>query len=186
MALNLPYEVNGVDLATEASTTSSRLHKRSSSSPTKLNLAIRSVIGTTASSPSGFTCVSKAGCYAICVGSAVVVGYVDGDLNVKQRTFRATPELTTHSNPVSNGHISAPSTPDFRNRAKISLGYPNQAPRPFVTPQTNAASIPGKGALRTRTRSVTCVACSQDGRILALGEVMKTLTLRFQILTQNF
>ena len=179
MASKLAFDASDLSSAYDTPTATPRTPRPATANAAKLNLSIGTIIGTTASSATGFTCLPKAGCYAACAGSAAVVGYVDEELNVRQKTFRAGPETTTSYANGYSDNVSAPSTPDFR-RPRQTLGgaLPNSRSTPSVKGET--VNSPGKGPLRTRTRLVTCVSCSPDGKVLALGEVIRQIWLKFE------
>ena len=167
MALHSPNRFSSFNPSSEAPGPPSHGPRADASPHLNVSLVLKTVIGTTASSPNGFVCVPRASLYATCVGSAAVVNYLDKAFNVKQTVFRVLPE---HCGPSANGsstQITAPSTPEPRSRTRA---FPASQSRPASMCLVETTSSPGKASLRARSKSVTCVACSSDGRLLAVGE----------------
>ena len=132
--------------------------------PLSLSLSLRSVLGTTTCSTSGFDCLRTASCFATCAGSAVVLHYLDENYNITQKFFRAKPSAVTDT-------ATAPSTPETRNRQVASLRTSILPARGISSPSNDVTSLSGKGSVRPRNRAATCVALSPDGKLLAVGEV---------------
>ena len=135
-------------------------------------LTLKRVIGTTTGSTRGFDFVSGCSTFAICAGSAVIVGHLDETLNVTQRFFRARPSVLpiNIALPFYNSAI-LPSTPDSRSRLTSTLRDNMTGSKSMGSPSGDYSDISGKGIARQRARAATCVALSRDGKLLAVGEV---------------
>jgi hypothetical protein len=136
-----------------------------------LRLDLAKVIGTTTSSSTGFDCLSHSSAFALCAGSAAIVNHVDEDSKISQKIFRARPNGTSLQQGSSSGELSTgANTPEHRKAGK-SLRSSIYTPRAVGSPSSEYGGSPGKIAARQRTRAVTCVALSSDGKMIALGEV---------------
>ena len=132
-------------------------------------LALKRVVGTTCSSPTGFDTVNSS--FAYIAGGAVVVVDVDGQ-HYAQRFFRARPtavpvySATTYHNNSSSPASAAPKANDSRNR--VAPGFRES---PYGTPDWSSDSPTSKTwTSRERIKAATCVSLSRDGRHLAVGE----------------
>jgi len=145
-------------------------HVRSSRDNTRLDLSLRTVIGTTTDSGNGFDSVPQLNTYAVCAGSAVIVARLDEDLNIIQRFYRAGPSAAA-INP-STSFYSPPTPNSLGESSKGTLfrhgNYGTGSPAAIG--DTSMGS-PGKSRASARTRSASCVSLSADGQLLAIGEV---------------
>ncbi|KAL4893086.1 quinon protein alcohol dehydrogenase-like superfamily [Aspergillus ambiguus] len=136
-------------------------------------LALRTVIGTTTTTPNGFCSHDQSRSFALCAGSAAVLAELDDDHNVTQRFFRARPSVPS-VHPITSFYN--PSTPPIT---------PNTRKKSFsgIKPSTNGVSYSGSPSnesvdnttprawsSRERVKAVTSVAISPNGRFLAVGE----------------
>lgn len=131
-------------------------------------LSLKRVIGTTCHSPTGFDTVNSS--FAYVAGGAVVVVDVEGE-NYCQRFYRARPTalpvyaVATSQNTPSTPTLSTPKANDSRGRTAPMF-------RDSPTTQNERADSPSSKTWtsRERIKAATCVALSQDGRFLAVGE----------------
>ncbi|KAI1637085.1 WD domain-containing protein [Biscogniauxia mediterranea] len=129
-----------------------------------VRLSLKRVVGTTCLSPLGFDAVQSA--FAYIAGGAVVVVDVDVDRDeCSQRFFRARPTAlpvyNTQAFPYSpSTPTSTPKANDSRNR--VSLREPSYDWSDSPTSKTWTS--------RERIKAATCLALSEDGRFLAVGE----------------
>ena len=141
-------------------------------------LALQTVIGTTTTTPNGFSSHDQSSSFAFCAGSAAVLAELDDNNNVNQRFFRARPSANS-VNPVTsfyNSSSTPPSTPDSRTRSISNLkssghGAHNGSPSSDVA----ESQSPRGWSSRERIKAVTSVSLSPNGRFLAMGEVSEGL-----------
>ncbi|OAG05325.1 WD repeat protein-like protein [Paraphaeosphaeria sporulosa] len=137
------------------------------------SLALRQVIGTSASSANAFDSLPNARSFAFCAGAAAVLATVDDEQHVSQRFYRARPT----ANPInpSSSAYGGPSTPtqnESRNRTAASLRESGIGASPLGSPANDWSASPGgtSWSARDRIKAATCVAFSPDGKYLAVGE----------------
>lgn len=133
------------------------------------SLQLKTVIGTTTSSPNSFDCHPDIQTFVLCAGSAVVLARVDAHLNITQKIFRARPNARPiNETPTFYNHSTPPAT-ILRNRlASTSKDGGYGAGHSF---EESAAELPGTSQLSKRTREATCISLSSEGTLLAVGEV---------------
>ncbi|KAJ5994505.1 hypothetical protein N7451_010229 [Penicillium sp. IBT 35674x] len=136
-------------------------------------LSLQTVIGTSTTTPNGFSSHDQSKSFALCAGSAAVLAELDDDANVIQRFFRARPSATS-VNPTSSFYNQGtpPSTPDPRSR---SLSHIRSNPHLNVPNGSPSNELPDNGSPRAwssreRVKAVTSVSISPNGRFLAVGE----------------
>lgn len=169
-------------------------------SPTKAarpdaHLALRQVIGTTASSANAVDSLPAAACFAYTAGAAAVIASVaassgPGHHALAQRFFRARPS-TLPINPSASiyGGPATPTQNESRNRTAASLrdaGFGPPSPAAASSPAATTTltttndwpDSPGSRAWssRDKIKAATCVSFSPDGRFLAVGEVRSLIT----------
>lgn len=145
-------------------------------------LALQTVIGTTTSSPNGFSSHDQSKSFAFCAGSAAVLAELDDENNLNQRFFRARPSATS-VNPMTSvyNQSTPPSTPESRARPTSSFrSSANSSSTPTTTALQSASpsnydwgesQSPRGWSSRERIKAVTSVSLSPNGRFLAMGEV---------------
>ncbi|KAJ5784074.1 uncharacterized protein N7518_009751 [Penicillium psychrosexuale] len=125
------------------------------------SLSLQTVIGTTTTTPNGFSSHDQSRSFALCAGSAAVLAELDENDNITQRFFRARPSAT----------IDSPGSPDPRSR---SLSHIRSNPHLNVngSPSSEVIDIgsPRGWSSRERIKAVTSVSISPNGRFLAVGE----------------
>ncbi|KAL4910102.1 hypothetical protein BDW74DRAFT_48239 [Aspergillus multicolor] len=135
-------------------------------------LSLQTVIGTTTTTPNGFSYHDQSNSFAFCAGSAAVLAEVD-EGNVKQRFFRARPTASS-INPITSfyNQCTPPSTPDARIKSLPGIKATPHNGSYNSSPSTEAVdgSSPRTWSSRERVKAVTSVAISPNGRFLALGE----------------
>ncbi|KAE8350641.1 hypothetical protein BDV28DRAFT_35360 [Aspergillus coremiiformis] len=136
-------------------------------------LSLQTVIGTTTTSPHGFSSHDQSKSFALCAGSAAVLVELAEEGNVNQRFFRARPSASS-VHPVTSfyNQSTPPSTPDARAR-------PLSGVKPTVhntvfngSPASELAESNSNRpwSSRERVKAVTSVSISPNGRFLAVGE----------------
>ncbi|KKK14226.1 hypothetical protein P175DRAFT_0440425 [Aspergillus ochraceoroseus IBT 24754] len=148
---------------------------RSSTKPSlyQSTLSLKTVIGTTTTTPNGFSYHDQSRSFALCAGSAAVLADLDNDDNVNQRFFRARPSAAS-INPVTSfyNQSTPPTTPDARPKSFSGTkpiaynGIYNGSPSTEIV----EAPSPRAWSSRERVKAVTSVALSPNGRFLAVGE----------------
>lgn len=136
-------------------------------------LSLQTVLGTTTTTPNGFSSHDQSRSFALCAGSAAVLAEIDDDGNISQRFFRARPSASS-VNPTTSfyNQSTPPATPDPRSRSishirsNPHLNVPNGSPSSEV-----ADGSPRAWSSRERIKAVTSVSISPNGRLLAVGEV---------------
>lgn len=145
-------------------------------SPYMSVLSLQTVIGTTTTSPNGFSSHEPTKSFALCAGSAAVLAEVDAEDNISQRFFRARPTATP-INPVTSfyNQSTPPTTPDARTRSipmsKSGLNGSSYG----ASPSGDGTDGSRTWSSRERIKAVTSVAISPNGRFLAVGEVSNTI-----------
>jgi hypothetical protein len=144
-----------------------------------LNLSLKQVIGTTASSSNGFDSLRNAQTFAYTAGAAAVVATVDSDSKVSQRFFRARP-TTSPVNPTTSIYgTSSPAhiTSDSRSRAATTLRDVGVSSNAWTPPPADWLDSPGQRtwSARERVKAATSVSLSPDGKFLAVGEVCEPI-----------
>jgi hypothetical protein len=149
---------------------------RSPTKPTRadVSLALRQVVGTTASSANAFDSLPSGHSFAYTAGAAAVIATVDDQHHVSQRFYRARP--TTNPINASASIYGGPSTPtqnESRNRTAASLRDAGIGQSPLASPAAEWSDSPGNRAWtnKDKIKAATCVSFSHDGRFLAVGEV---------------
>ncbi|KAJ6100206.1 hypothetical protein N7467_001741 [Penicillium canescens] len=137
------------------------------------SLSLQTVIGTTTTTPNGFSSHDQSKSFALCAGSAAVLAELDEDANLCQRFFRARPS-TTSVNPATSfyNQSTPPVTPDPRAR---SLSHIRSNPHINVhngspSSEVGESGSPRGWSSRERIKAVTSVSISPNGRFLAVGE----------------
>ncbi|KAJ5173572.1 uncharacterized protein N7500_001503 [Penicillium coprophilum] len=136
-------------------------------------LSLQTVIGTTTTTPNGFSSHDQSRSFALCAGSAAVLAELDENDNITQRFFRARPSATS-VNPSTSfyNQSTPPATPDPRSRSlshirsNPHLNVPNGSPSSEIID----SGSPRGWSSRERIKAVTSVSISPNGRFLAVGE----------------
>ncbi|OKL62092.1 hypothetical protein UA08_02978 [Talaromyces atroroseus] len=138
-------------------------------SPHQSILSLQTVIGTTTTTPNGFSSHETSRSFALCVGSAAILADIDPDGTVNQRFFRARPTASP-VNPVVSfyNHPTSPTTPDNRVRSIANRLGASGGPSPGGDCADSSGSRTWTS--RERIKAVTSVAISPNGRFLAVGE----------------
>ncbi|KAF1917041.1 WD40-repeat-containing domain protein [Ampelomyces quisqualis] len=156
------------------------LHASPARSPVKparadVSLALRQVVGTTASSANALDSLPAGRAFAYTAGAAAVIATVDDQLRLSQRFYRARPTTTPLNASASvYGGPSTPTQNESRNRTAASLrdaGY--GAASPLASPAAlDWADSPGNKpwTAKEKVKAARCVSFSHDGRFLAVGE----------------
>ena len=175
---NLRSKLHAQGVSLKATSTVSPFGKPTPRSPQKSNglaasLTLRTVIGTTTESQTGFSCHPGSDTFAFCAGSAVVLGSVDETGQVSQRFFRAEP-TSGACNPVFSVYDenTTGGTPDSRRKSALptrsgaftvgSTGSPRR--------EWNDEGTSKPWTAKDRVKATTSISLSTDGRFLAVGE----------------
>jgi hypothetical protein len=146
-----------------------------------VSLALRQVVGSTASTANAFDSLPSGRSFAYTAGAAAVIATVEEDHHVTQRFYRARP--TTNPINASTPIYGGPSTPtqnESRNRTAASLRDAGFGPSPLASPAIQEwADSPSNRAwtMKEKIKAATCVSFSPDGKYLAVGEVCHTTIL---------
>jgi len=138
------------------------------------HLALRQVIGTTATGANAVASVPTGACFAYTAGAGAVLASVDAEHAVSQRFFRARPAaLPLHPAASLYGPPATPAQNESRNRTAASLRDAGFGLSPAASPATaDWPDSPSSRAWssRDKIKAATCVSLSPDGRFLAVGE----------------
>ncbi|GAM84426.1 hypothetical protein ANO11243_024220 [Dothideomycetidae sp. 11243] len=137
----------------------------------EVELDLEQIIGTTCHSVTRFDSNRFTNTFAYVAGAAAVLAFVDGNLKVSQRFFRANASQTAVQRPTTSNGSSTPSavSQDFRSR----LGQRAREGSPFSSSNANDHSdSPGSssGHARDKVKAATAVTLSNNGKWLAYGE----------------
>ncbi|KAJ5081876.1 hypothetical protein NUU61_010140 [Penicillium alfredii] len=146
----------------------------SKSSPHQSLLSLQTVIGTTTTTPNGFSSHDQSKSFALCAGSAAVLAELDDDANINQRFFRARPSATSVNPTTSfyNTSSTPPTTPDARSRSLSHIRSNPHLNAHNASPSSEVgdSGSPRAWSSRERVKAVTSVSISPNGRFLAVGE----------------
>ncbi|KAJ5113683.1 hypothetical protein N7456_002217 [Penicillium angulare] len=136
-------------------------------------LSLQTVLGTSTTTPNGFSSHDQSKSFALCAGSAAVLAELDDDANISQRFFRARPSATS-VNPTASfyNQSTPPTTPDPRSRSLSHIRSNPHLNVPNGSPSSEApdGGSPRAWSSRERIKAVTSVSLSPNGRFLAVGE----------------
>ena len=135
-------------------------------------LVLKKILGITTTSPRGFDHVHNVSSFAACAGSAAVVIHVDQEFKVTQRYFRARPNALPVNKTLS--YYDEPLTPsktEVRSRLFSSVRAVNHGNRSTASPLVERMTTFSGNLVLQKTRAITCVSLSSDGKLLAVGEV---------------
>lgn len=137
------------------------------------SLSLQVVLGTTTTTPNGFSSHDQSKSFALCAGSAAVLAELDDEANISQRFFRARPSATS-VNPTTSfyNQSTPPATPDPKSRSLSHIRSNPHLNIPNGSPSSEAADngSPRARSSRERIKAVTSVSISPNGRFLAVGE----------------
>ncbi|KAI9934927.1 hypothetical protein MW887_000548 [Aspergillus wentii] len=134
-------------------------------------LSLQTIIGTTTTSPNGFSSHQQSKSFALCAGSAAVLSELDDENNMRQRFFKARPSATS-INPVTSFYSQStpPATPDARARSLSNLRSTGNSHNNSPSSEVADTGSPRPWSSRERIKAVTSVSISPDGNFLAVGE----------------
>jgi WD40 repeat protein len=148
--------------------TNARSPRKVPSHQSGVALQLQQVIGTTTNSPTGLACCPLTNSYAYCAGAIAVVATILQDGTTTKRYFKSRPNAASLNPSSSYYDTASPSVTPSRRRTSI-----------FASRKTQDADI-GRDwqddgtsqtwTARERIKTVTCVALSQNGKWLAVGE----------------
>ena len=124
------------------------------------------VIGTTTESPASFSCSPSTNTFAYCAGAFVVLAKIsDGQISSK-RYFR----YRSHRN-IDQQSKDAPPAPRYVQACSTS--HTSQG-SPYLNKRNDITS----GSKQEKAQAVTCLSLSLDGKLLAIGEVLRPASLQ--------
>ena len=132
-----------------------------------VSLQLQHVIGTTTNAPTGLACCTLTNTYAYCAGAVAVLATVHPNGATTKRYFKARP-IAASLNPSSSFYAtSSPSATLPRRRTSV---FTRRQPTDinFGTAQDDRSSQ--TWTARERIKTVTCVALSENGKWMAVGE----------------
>lgn len=137
------------------------------------SLSLQTVLGTTTTTPNGFSSHDQSKSFALCAGSAAVLAELDDNASINQRFFRARPSASS-VNPTTSfyNQSTPPATPEPKSRclshfrSNPHLNLPNGSP----SGEAVENGSPRTWSSRERIKAVTSVSLSPNGRFLAVGE----------------
>ncbi|KAK6384860.1 hypothetical protein LTS17_002423 [Exophiala oligosperma] len=136
-----------------------------------ITLQLQRVIGTTTNSPNGLTCCASTSSYAYCAGAVAVLARLEPGTTPSHRYFKARPTAHSLHPPTSHYDSSPATTPSKRRTATFT---PRKRQDDFAGGSFGREWLDESGSqtwtARERIKSASCVALSQDGRWLAVGE----------------
>ena len=136
------------------------------------SISLRKVLGSTTLSPAGFDCCSGGSCFALCAGSAAVVSCVGENLEISQKIFRT--DARAQLSGSTKSFLDSPKhsvAPEVRNHNLGSSRSTRNGRLRSLSASSDQETSPSKANIRGKSRVVSCVALSEDGRLLAVGEV---------------
>ncbi|KAL3462933.1 quinon protein alcohol dehydrogenase-like superfamily [Aspergillus heterothallicus] len=158
---------------TPSNSPSLRPPTRSSTKPSLYQsaLSLHTVIGTTTTTPNGFSYHDQSRSFAFCAGSAAVLAELDDTDTANQRFFRARPAANS-INPITSfyNQSTPPATPDARSKSLSSIKAASYNGSSTPSSEVADALSPRVWSSREKVKAVTSVAISPNGRFLALGE----------------
>lgn len=134
------------------------------------SLAPDLIIGSTISNANTLSAAVDTNFFAFCAGSTVILAAVNARLGLDQRFFNAKPDASPSQ--ITPSYYN-PGTP---TRASASRSYITSLPRDEVASGGVASgerSVDSSSRVKSahRSRTLTCVAISPSGRLIAVGEV---------------
>ena len=129
-------------------------------------LQLKQVLGHTATFPNAFASHAESSRYAVCAGSVVIVNQVGSDFSISQKHYRATPGPTAAGAVVDFEQLNA-SPLERRSR---TLNSPSATAGARTSLLKGSRDSPARSGHQLKPRSATCLAFSQDGKYLAVGE----------------
>ena len=148
----------------------SNLGPKYSQDDDRVQLSLRTVIGNTTTSPTGFDCDTARNRFVCCAGPASILTDIQEGCVFGQRVFRARVNaVPVNAVPSFYNSATPPTTPTRRKTASPikdstfahSLNVHSEQP----------SESPGGSKIQYRTREATCVSLDMKGDLLAVGEV---------------
>ena len=139
-------------------------------------LSLHKIIGSTVTSNSAVSYVESPRLVAYTAGATAVVVSIDDDSQISQRAFRATSTYGSQGL-VNQPHLDSPLASAFSPsqriiRASATSRDSASAASAFASPSFDSSDSPsGRAAgLKAKSKTASCLALSQDGKWLAMGE----------------
>lgn len=142
---------------------------RSYNEDSGFHLLLKTVIGTTTTSPNSFDSLPEISVFAFCAGSAVIVAQVDAQFGITQQFYRARPNIRSVNEIKSFYNPCTPPSGALRNRLASDLRDSNQ--KVGYSLEESLTESPVTNQLAKRAREASCISLSPDGHLLAVGEV---------------
>lgn len=147
----------------------SQVAGRASQEDVGFHLHLKSVIGTTTTSPNSFDSLPEIETFAFCAGSAVIVARVNAQLGITQQFYRARPNIRSVNETHSFYNPSTPPLKALKNR--LAPSTKDSGHRAGYSFEESVTESPGTSHLSKRTREASCISLSPEGHLLAVGEV---------------
>ena len=129
-------------------------------------LHLKQVLGHTATLPNAFASHAESSRYAVCAGSVAIVNHVGSDFSIRQKHYRATAGPSAVGSVVDLEQLNA-SPLERRSR---TLNSPQATASARTSLLKGSKDSPARSGHQLKPRSATCLAFSQDGKHLAVGE----------------
>ena len=144
-------------------------------SPRKTNasnvsLQLLQVIGTTTNSPPGLASCTVNDSYAYCAGSVAVLAAIQSDRSTSKRYFKARPTALALNPSTSYYDTASPAATPTRRRTSIFARRKTQDVDVGSSRDWQEEGSHQTWTARERIKTTTCVALSENGRWLAVGE----------------
>ena len=136
----------------------------------RLQLCLKSVIGTTTTTANAFDSNLIRRCFVYCAGPAAIVSQVHEDFSITQRLFRASPNAVPVNPTPSFYNPNTPPTTPTRSRYGSPFKEGGLA-NGIGAALEYAVDSPGTRKLQNRVREVTCVSIGCQADLLVVGEV---------------
>ena len=136
----------------------------------RVQLSLRTVIGTTTRSPNGFDYDTSQNRFAYCAGPAAIITEVQLDGAIDQRIFRARINATPVNGISSFYNAATPPVTPTRRKTVSPIKDPASVQGINIHPEYLIDS-PSGSKNQYRTREATCVSLGKRSNLLAVGEV---------------
>lgn len=137
----------------------------------RVQLSLRTVIGTTTTSPNGFDYDTTQNRFAYCAGPAAIITEVQVDGAISQRIFRARINAAPINGISSFYNAATPPVTPTRRKTVSPIKDPASV-QGINIHQEYLPDSPSGIKNQYRTREATCVSLGKKSNLLAVGEVM--------------
>ena len=137
------------------------------------SLTLKTVLGTTTLSPTCFDCIPDASSFVTCAGSVAVLSHADENFDLTHKFFRSSPVTSAAHTSSQYENSMTVNRLETHSRQVVTVRnsvHGAKVARASVT-VNNSPKGTNRGDLLQRTKAITCVSLSPDGKCLAVGEV---------------